>query len=130
MNSFLFTVVSKLETVFTTPEETIIKQDDTSEHMYYINSGDCTVNVRDEKRKEHIALKILVEGQHFGEIGIIYKCKRTTTVLSRNYNTMARLGIRQFNDIVGNAPEYLHFLKRYVFAYQGTRKLFIFRALT
>jgi F-box and leucine-rich repeat protein 7 len=128
--AFIETIVTKLDTVFSSPEEVIIKQDDESEHLYYISQGDCTVNIRDENRIEHVAHKILVEGQHFGEIGVIYKCPRTCTVLSRNYNTLARLGSVQFNEIIGNCPEYLIYLRKYVYSYQGTRKIFIWKALT
>lgn len=60
--------------------------------MYFIMQGDCTVSLIDENREEHIAVALLTEGSHFGEIGLIYGCERTATVISRNYNTMAILG--------------------------------------
>lgn len=74
VEQFLTTVVSKLDTCFASPEETIMKQDDEPDFMYYISQGDCTVNIRDENRNENVAARILVEGKHFGEIGIIYGC--------------------------------------------------------
>jgi len=41
--------------------------------FYYIMQGDCVVNMVDEyKNIEHIAFKLLTEGDHFGEIGMIY----------------------------------------------------------
>lgn len=52
----------KLDTCFASPEETIIKQDDPSEDMYYISQGDCTVNIRNEKREDLVAFKLLVDG--------------------------------------------------------------------
>ena len=30
--------------------------------MYFIMQGDCTVNIIDEQRTEHVAIKLLVEG--------------------------------------------------------------------
>jgi hypothetical protein len=36
-------------------------------------------------------MKKLKEGDHFGEIAMIYKCRRTATFISKNYNTMAKL---------------------------------------
>ncbi len=60
--------------------------------MYFIAQGTCIVSVRDEKRVEHNKIRILNEGDHFGEISMIYKCRRTATVLAGNYNTMAILG--------------------------------------
>lgn len=45
------------------------------------------------KIEKTIAYKLLVEGDHFGEIGVVYDCCRTATIVSRNYNTMANLSI-------------------------------------
>ena len=63
--------------------------------MFFIISGDCSVSVKDESREEilvksqfqldkekfglggqddAIGYKLLVEGDHFGEIGLIYGC--------------------------------------------------------
>jgi len=62
-----------------------------TDEMYFIARGDCTVDIRDECRRHHIAIKLLVEGDHFGEISALYGCRRTATVYSRNYNTIAFL---------------------------------------
>lgn len=55
--------------------------------------GDCAVNIRDVTNEELVAVRLLVEGDHFGEIGVMFECKRTATIVSRNYNTMACLSI-------------------------------------
>ena len=55
--------------------------------------GDCAVNIQDENKEIIVAYKLLVEGDHFGEIGTIYQCRRTATIVSRNYNTMANISI-------------------------------------
>jgi F-box/leucine-rich repeat protein 7 len=88
---FMNTIVSKMGTVFATPEEPIIKQDDPSDSLYYISQGDCTVDIIDEKRVNQKNVRLLTEGSHFGEIGVIYNCVRTASITSRNYNTMAIL---------------------------------------
>jgi CRP-like cAMP-binding protein len=59
--------------------------------MFFISKGDCAVNIKDEEGKLHIAVSLLTEGDHFGEISMLYRCKRTATIVSRNYNTMARI---------------------------------------
>lgn len=84
-------IITKLGTRLSSPEEVIIKQDDPGNEIYYISSGDCSINIRDERRNVLVAEKLLVEGDHFGEISVIYGCKRTATVVSRNYNTMASI---------------------------------------
>jgi len=89
----MIAIVSKLSTVLSQPENVIIKQDDEPDNMYFISTGDCAVNVRDQSREELVAVRLLVEGDHFGEIGVVYECRRTATVISRNYNTMASLTI-------------------------------------
>ena len=48
--------------------------------MYFIAKGNCVVKVRDEKRVVHENVMMLKEGDHFGEISMIYKCRRSATV--------------------------------------------------
>jgi len=59
-------------------------------------------------------VKKLLEGQHFGEINMIYGCDRTATVYSMNYNTFAVLTKILYRRLVQDYPEYEMSLKRYV----------------
>lgn len=68
---FLDYLVSRLDTMLTTPEERIIKQDEIGNSMYFICSGDCTINVVGNELNEHEAIRVLVEGDHFGEIALL-----------------------------------------------------------
>lgn len=56
-------------------------------------------NIVDDNRQEHLAYNFLTEGSHFGEIGMLFKCKRTASVVSRNYTTLAGLGSNQFKEV-------------------------------
>ena len=76
-----------------------------------------------------MAIKLLVEGQHFGEIGMMFKCSRTATVTSRNYNTMARLGLGEFKEVSIDYPEFYDILIKSVYSYNDTWKKFMFRIL-
>ena len=49
---------------------------------------------------------------------MIYKCKRTATVISRNYNTLARLHFSSWREVVNEYPRYLVALKNYVYHYE------------
>lgn len=95
------------------PEEEVIKQDDDSpdKEMFFIGKGDCEVRVRDERGREITDLRLLVEGEHFGEISLIYKCKRSASVISRNYNTLAKLSGPRYKELVAEYPEYEQCLK-------------------
>lgn len=51
--------------------------------MFFISRGTCTVIVRDcfdGRLEKHRLKKKLSMGMHFGEIGMIYKCRRTASV--------------------------------------------------
>lgn len=128
---FLQSLVSKLSTCFASPEETIVRQFEEASCLYLISQGDCSVNIIDENREEKVAIKLLVEGNHFGEVGLLFKTPRTATVISRNYNTMCRLEYGQYRELVSDFPQYQQTLTRYVFSkYQDSRKMFIYRSLS
>ena len=93
--------------------------------MFFLSNGDCAVNIKDETGREHIAVKLLMNGDHFGELALIYKCRRTATVVSRNYNTMARLTYPQLRSIINEYPLYLKYLKQYLFHYDDEKKKFL-----
>jgi CRP-like cAMP-binding protein len=59
--------------------------------MYFIAKGDCSVSIRDEKRKEIKNVRKLNPGDQFGEISLVYGCNRTATVSAGNYSTFAKL---------------------------------------
>jgi CRP-like cAMP-binding protein len=46
-----------------------------------------------------------VPGEHFGEIGVIYECPRTATVISEGYSTFAQLPKENYDKIRGEFPE-------------------------
>ena len=102
-------IVQNLEVELSVPDAEVIKQDDSftdnKQVMYWIGTGSCKVHVklhdgRIEKRPS------LVEGDHFGELSLIYKCARTATVVSENYSTFARLAKSRFRQVISEFPEY------------------------
>ena len=119
------TLVSLLETHFVLPEEFVFKQDQESDSMYFIARGDCLVNIREHDRKEKIAVRVLCEGDHFGEIGLIYNAKRTASVQSRNYNTLAGLRRHMFRLIEQEYPEFKKQIIKHLFKYNYRKKEFI-----
>ena len=109
----LETIVSTLGTSLNLPDEEVVKQDDYDEEelsMYFVGTGHCKVKVRDHNGRQQM-IGLLNEGDHFGEISLIYKCKRSATVISSNYNTFARVWKHRFREIVSEFPEYETCLK-------------------
>jgi CRP-like cAMP-binding protein len=93
--------------------------------MYFLSKGDCVVNIKDTRGQEHSAVKLLTEGDYFGEIALIYSCPRTASVQSRNYNTMARISYHQYREIVNEFPEFLKVLKRHIQTYKDITQNFL-----
>lgn len=82
-----------MDTVLKTPEEVLCQQDaDPKEKpeddaMYFIAKGSCKVTVQDKfsDRFETKTARIIEQGGHFGEISMVYECKRSATVTSMQY---------------------------------------------
>ena len=109
-------LVEKLGVQLTMPEDEIIKQDEMPDvlEMYIIGKGGCSVHVRDQRGKEHKGIRILKEGDHFGEIALLYNCKRSATVESGNYNTLAKIQKPRFRELLSEYPEYETCLKQHI----------------
>lgn len=88
---FIRHIVGHLSTFLTVPEEEFISRGSPGKEIFFIVKGDCYVDFENRENKVSVAARLLTEGDHFGEISLLYKCPRTASVSSRNYNTMARL---------------------------------------
>ena len=111
--------------MFFTPEEQIIRQNDIGDDMFFISMGDCVVSQIDYQRKNHDVMRLLTEGDHFGEIALIYKCKRTCTIISRNYNTMARITNDRLRNVFNHYPSYKYLLENKIMNYKDPQQQFI-----
>mmetsp|Transcript_29306 Transcript_29306/g.28919 ORF Transcript_29306/g.28919 Transcript_29306/m.28919 type:complete len:230 (+) Transcript_29306:218-907(+) len=63
--------------------------------MYFLAKGECDVYVTDENQMEKFT-KALKGGSYFGEVALLKKCKRTASVISKNYSTCAKLDKTSF----------------------------------
>ena len=126
---FVHMIAHYMDTIFTSPEEEIIKQGNDVDFFYIIITGDCIVNIRDMDNYDHVAYRLLVEGNHFGEIGLIYNCKRTCTVVSRNFNTLGSLNRDKFLDILNKYPYFKQCLKKHIFKYKDPNIQFLKKPL-
>lgn len=97
--------------------------------MYYVGTGHCRVEVRDHNGKVQ-KRDCLYEGDHFGEITLLYKCKRTATVISSNYNTFARIMKPRFREVISEFPQYeKHLTAHAIQKYRDNKILFILKML-
>ena len=87
--------------------------------MFFVIKGTCTVHVRAEASKDPPKIRTIKKGEHFGEIHLLYRCARSATVTSENYNTLARLKIDNFKEIVADFPEYEICLRNHVIKTYG-----------
>lgn len=101
-------LVSKFSNVFTVPDGVLFEQDaepaadpltgeeEGDPFMYFIRTGQYQVSIKSnfntsKNSQPTIEVKYLFDGDHFGEIGLIYSTKRTATVKSQNYGSLAKL---------------------------------------
>lgn len=118
-------MVSKLETKLSQPDDVIIEYMDATSDMYIIAKGECSVAIVDEKKKTHNNHRILRSGDYFGEISMIYGCRRTATVSSRKYTTLALLTRAKYKEIVTEFPELVGQLKEGIYKYNDRMKKFM-----
>ena len=125
MEKFGEVLVSKLGILLTSPEEEIVSQNTKAVDMYFLVQGDCFLNITENDRREYQAVKLLVEGQYFGEIGCLFGCMRTASVLNRNYNILARLTKERLDDLLTDFPNFKQQLIKHVFKYNYKKKKFL-----
>ena len=142
-----------LEIVFTMPEQVVLIQeddpeqnrlpkneddDDDEEHkqprMFFIAKGKFGVTIKknhgvsfltSDKKKEKPD-RILQDGDHFGEISMIYNCKRSATVESCNYGTLAALRKENFLELQNSTFEnIIEVFKKQICLYDDEVKLFL-----
>ena len=82
----------------TCPGEFIINEDDEGDFFYIINTGIFEAYIM--KGKEPIKVKSYHCQGYFGEIALMYNCRRTATVVSRTNGILWCLDRKNFREIV------------------------------
>lgn len=77
-NEELVYLISKMRYCKTQKQSYIFKQGDPSWSYYVIVKGECNVEINGQKKK------MLIEGQTFGDLGIIYYAPRSASIYSEN----------------------------------------------
>lgn len=68
-------------------------------------------------------MNLISDSDHFGEISLLYKCPRQATIISRMYNTTARLSIFRYHMLISDYPEFKEHLEDHVTSYQDPKKV-------
>jgi CRP-like cAMP-binding protein len=71
--------------------------------MYMIVRGEAEVNFLN-KSQFHLSKRLLLPGDYFGEISLIYNCRRTANVISSKYSTLSKLTRSSYNNITTEFP--------------------------
>jgi len=98
--------------------------------MYFVQKGDAAVNIIDQNGFLHQAIKLLRVGDHFGEISLMFRCNRTATVLSMNYNNFAFLSYNSWREIVNMYPGFLKLQKKFYRTYKDVKKTFLINLMS
>jgi CRP-like cAMP-binding protein len=86
------------------------------------------VYIIDQKKKER-EIDTMRNGEFFGEISLIYGCKRTATIKSAKYSTLAKLNKKNYEDILLEFPDLKDSLKSFIYKYDDRMKRFIMKSI-
>ena len=100
--------------------------------MFFIRNGKFSVNIKtdhlrpagddSEPSRPHT---YLIDGDHFGEIGLLYEVRRTATVKSENYGTLAMLKKSHFNELSKTFDKFKEAWSNQMFKYQDELSMWL-----
>lgn len=96
--------------------------------MYFIATGSAFVKRSDRSGVERFLGK-LEEGSHFGDIAMFYRTKRTATVISGDFSTLAKLSVENYLELVKKMPEFQSMVEKCVQGYNDESKKHILTML-
>jgi len=117
-------LTKKLETKIHMPEDQIITQGQDDMSLYFIAKGECQVLVRDHNSITEVT-NIIKPGDLFGEIALLCGCKRTASVKTSTYSTLARIDRANFKDMCQQFVDVTDKLKVKMRTYKDKLKAFL-----
>lgn len=100
--------------------------------MYFIRTGQFEVQIKSTfdtgvNSQPNVQITNLYDGDHFGEIGLVYNTMRTARVMSKNYGSLARLDKNDWGEIERHFsnPKMETAFKEYTFKYKDELRTFI-----
>ena len=123
-------LVRSLTPQLSKPEEVLIYFEDIGKEMYILVQGEVSIRCP-TLQGEETHLRFLYPGEFFGEISLLTGGRRTATVVTANFCTLAVLNSDKFNEIMDFFPFLREKLLNYgVEKYQEEWKLSILQVLS
>lgn len=122
-------MIERFKTKLVEPENVICKQFDDSNSFYLVSKGTCQAYIKDEKK---IVRKgdIMHSGEFFGEISLVYGCKRTATVTALKYSTLAVLEEKDYKEhVLLEFEDIAAQFKKKIYLYDDRMNLFIKKSI-
>jgi CRP-like cAMP-binding protein len=122
-------VLPELTILLFTPEDTIIRQGETAENVYFVCRGEWEVFVRDQRDKEKW-VRELKQGSYFGEVALLKEWVRTASVRSKNYSTLTALKGSDLKSLLERYPDVKREMNKHIYEwYKDKWKRFVKRTL-
>ena len=95
--------------------------------MFFISKGSCQVQVRDKfnDRFETKTVRIIEEGSQFGEISMLYRCRRSATVTSIYYLYCAKMTREHYEELTVIYPHLNDLHKQVIMSYDDPLMVFL-----
>ena len=124
-------IVKRMETLLKIPEAPLCIQEEeitpANDAMFFIAKGKCSVFVKDvinERNEKHL-VRILEPGSHFGEISLVFRTKRTATVIAKYYLTCAKLDRANYFELLQLYPNLNSLIKSHIHLYDDPLRIWM-----
>lgn len=87
----------------------ILRQEDNSKDVFFINYGKVLVTFYTEKG-DKLSFSEMDAGQSFGELSAIDMHPRSANILALEETSLTRIGHRQFRSLLREYPDFAHFV--------------------
>lgn len=100
--------------------------------MFFLEKGECEVRVKDKQKLRNTdkTVRTIYPGDYFGEIAMIYRERRSTSVISSNYTTIGSISNANMTEIFLKYPELKTLMIERIKEYDDNLKIFFEKALT
>ena len=94
-------IISAMERRVIVSESIVIKEGEEGENMFIVFNG--SLSCYKEENGKDILIKSYEEGDHFGELALLYNCRRSATIISNKQSILYSIDRDCFNNIVRDA---------------------------